>query len=53
MLPIKAQLKRQNAAKRSENVSAIVINLETKVPLEKNHTSIKTSYQGFTWQSSG
>ena len=52
MLPIKAQL-RQNAAKRTENVSPIVINLETKVSLEKNHTSIKTSYQGFTWHSSG
>ena len=36
MLPIKAQLKRQNVAKRTENVSAIVINLETKVSLEKN-----------------
>ena len=53
MLPIKAQLKRRNVAKRTENVSAIVINLETKVSLEKNHMSIKTSYQGFTWQSSG
>lgn len=48
MLPIKAQLKRQNASKELKMCFQLLFNLETSVSLAKNHTFIKMSYQPLT-----